>query len=121
MPEVKSTKPLLRGNKIVIPSPGPYQNLFTIQTDPQIDLHIGHIRIDISDATTLPYINFYLNGKPYLENFPLIGTSYQIDYGRHVVLERVDKAIRIEMKTTAAGTGALTATALVDGLEVPKQ
>lgn len=117
MPDT-STRPLLRGKAIKVDTLNVYKQLLTIQADPQTELHLGHIRVDVDDVTTFPFINVFLNGKPYLEDFPLLAASYVADFGRHVILNRVDKAILIEIKATAAGLGTLTATALVDGIEV---
>jgi hypothetical protein len=113
-----SDRPLLKGNVIKISKVDDYTELLVIENDPTSTLNVGHIRIDNSDATALPYINIFLDGKVYLKDFPMLASPIVIDFGRHVVLNRTKKPIVIQMKKTAAGAGVLTATAFVDGVEV---
>lgn len=115
-----SERPLLRGNVLSLSAVGGYEELLVIESDPTCTLYVGHIRIDINDTTSLPYINVFLDGKQYLKDFLMLSTTITADFGRHIKLSRVSKPIRIEMRKSAAGMGTLIATAAVDGIEMQR-
>jgi hypothetical protein len=109
---------LLKGNKLSVSEMGIYKELLVVENDPQKTLCIGHIRIETSDATSLSEVKIDLNGKNYLKDFPLIDGKMTIDFGRAEELETgYKKPIVVSIKKVAAGTGTMTATCFVDGIE----
>ena len=116
----ESDSPLLRGDKVVITELNKYVELLTVESDALTDLLVGHIKIDINDTTALPEIKVDLDGKPFLNDYPLLVSSLSFDWGRHLRLHgKHNKPIVIQIKQTVAGAGNLRAAACVDGLEVP--
>ena len=110
-----SAHPLLKGNVITVSELNIYQELLKIETDPTHVLSVGDVRIEVSDATCKPCINVWLDGKQYLKDHLMLGTSLSFDF--NVKLSRVSKPFLLQIKKTVAGAGDLIATVIVDGTE----
>jgi hypothetical protein len=124
MPESEpiSGRPLLKHGYLEIPEPGNYKDLLVVECDPNMILYIRDIVIATDEVTAMatpkPYINIFLNGKPYVKDANFFYGYAGFGFGGHLKMWNVKKPIIIQIKTTEAG--ALYATAYVTGIEVPK-
>jgi hypothetical protein len=120
MSDTTSDTPLLKSNYIEITAPGTYVDLLVVECDPNTVLYIRDIEfeLDYGLATPKPMINISINGKPYIKNQRVLGTSGKIGFGGHLKLWNNNKPLVVQIKTT--DTGTMSATAYVTGIEARK-
>jgi len=117
-----SDRPLLKHGYLEIVAPSEYKDLLVVECDPNMILYIRDIVIAMDDSGGLadpkPYMNMFLNGKPYVKDANLFYYYFGFGFGGSLKMWNHRKPIVIQVKTI--GTGTLYATAYVTGTEVLK-
>jgi hypothetical protein len=113
--------PLLKGRAITIAATdlNVYYELLRVQADPNRILYIRDITIESSDTTSIPEVKVYINGTPYLQDFPIFLSSAGVGFGHLRSVEGKDPLV-VSVRKTAAGLGAVTVACIVSGTQVPR-
>ena len=119
---VESEIPLLKSNSVTIIANdlNTYKELLAIQVDPNRTLYIRAIRVEFNDTTSLPQFKLRVNGTEYLKDIPVFSGVATIGFGGDLRGSDTKDPIKIWVKKTAAGTGAIIVTCVVTGIQVQR-
>lgn len=73
MPE--SDRPLLKHGQVNLTAPSDYVDLLEVGCDPNRILYLRDIIIEVETTTISPVFNISINGKPYVTNAWILGSS----------------------------------------------
>jgi hypothetical protein len=111
----ESDRPLLKHGQVTLTAPSDYVDLLEVECDPNRILYVRDIIIEVGTTTVNPVFNVSINGKQYVKEARILGSSATFGFGGHLKLWKHKKPLLIQVKSTAAGTSTITAWAT--GLE----